>query len=107
MTAGGCVCHRAEPGCRLIPGLNLRRPQMTLLWESVCRGWERRLEGGGSDLRIQAGNSKYIYASQADIHHMTSLILLMQKLDFGHTHTHTHTHTQNVSHPLLCAGCDG
>ena len=86
------MCHRAERGCRLIPGLNLRRPHMTSLWESVCWGWERRLEGGGSDLRIQAGNSKYIYASQADIHHMTSPILLMQKLGFGLTHTHTHTH---------------
>ena len=44
--------------------------------------------GRGSDFRIQAGNSKYICASRADMHHMTSLILLMQKLGFGRGHTH-------------------
>ena len=84
MTAGGCVCHRAELGRWLIPGLNLRRPHMTSLWEYVCQGWERRLEGGGSDFRIQAGNTKYIYESQADIHHMTPVTLPVQKSGFGH-----------------------
>lgn len=84
MTAGGCVCHRAELGHWLIPGLNLRRPHMTSLWEYVCQGWERRLEGGGSDFRIQAGNIKYIYESQANIHHMSPLTLPVQKSGFGH-----------------------
>ena len=49
--------------------------------------------GRGSDFRIQAGNSKYICASRADMHPMTSLISLMQKLGFGRGHTHTHTQT--------------
>lgn len=70
VTAGGYVCHRAEPGHWLIPGLNLRRLHMTSLWEPACRGQERWWEGGGSDFRIRAGNTKYICESQADIHHM-------------------------------------
>lgn len=94
MTAGGYVCHRAELGCWLIPGLNLRRSHMTFPWEPVCQGWERRLEGGGSDFRIQDGNTKYICESQANIHHMTPLALPMQKPGFEHTNC--------ISLPALC-----
>lgn len=79
MTAGGYVCHRAELGHWLVPVLNLRRPHMTSLWEQAgVWGRERRWEGGGSDFRIHAGNTKYICESQADIHHMTPLALPMQ-----------------------------
>lgn len=34
-------------------------------------GKAKRREGGGSDFRIQDGNTKYICESQAGIHHMT------------------------------------
>lgn len=42
-------------------------------------GRERRWEGGGSDFRIHAGNTKYICESQAESHHMTPLALPVQK----------------------------
>lgn len=87
---------QGELGRWLIPALNLRRPHMTPLWEPACQGQEERWEGGGSDFRIHAGNTKYTCESQADIHHMTPLALPMQKSGLGH---------RDVSHPVPCAGC--
>lgn len=47
MIAGGCVCHRAEPGRGLVPALSPRRPHMTALWEPTCQGAGEGVGGRG------------------------------------------------------------
>lgn len=61
------MCHRAEPGHWLIPGLNLRRLHMTSLWEPACWGQERWwregevILGSGLEIQITFVNHKQIF----------------------------------------------